>query len=127
MGMNGRSSSRIATSRSQSVFDMASRPRTCGKTNFLECLAQREVPIPDHIDLYHLREEAEPTESALQTVDELKNEMVRLQKLEEYIMENFGPGDGDWSPSTMGSTRSIPTPSRSGPPSSSMPSVSPKS
>ncbi|ACO63791.1 predicted protein [Micromonas commoda] len=67
----------------------------CGKTNFLECLAQREVPIPDHIDLYHLREEAEPTDrSALQTVvDELKNEMVRLQKLEEYIMENFGPED----------------------------------
>jgi len=23
----------------------------CGKTNFLECLANREVPIPDHIDM----------------------------------------------------------------------------
>ena len=67
----------------------------CGKTNFLECLALREVPIPDHIDLYHLREEAEPTDrSAIQTVvDELVNEMDRLQKLEEYIMENFGPED----------------------------------
>ena len=26
----------------------------CGKTNFLACLAKREVPIPDHLDLYHL-------------------------------------------------------------------------
>jgi ATP-binding cassette subfamily F protein 2 len=53
------------------------------------------VPIPDHIDLYHLREEAEPTDrSAIQTVvDELVHEMERLQKLEEYIMENFGPED----------------------------------
>lgn len=29
-----------------------------GKTNFLQCLANREVPIPAHVDLYHLREEA---------------------------------------------------------------------
>ncbi len=34
----------------------------CGKTNFLQCLANREVPIPDHMDLYHLRTEAEPSE-----------------------------------------------------------------
>ena len=67
----------------------------CGKTNFLECIAAREIPIPDHIDIYHLREEAEPTDrSAIQTViDELANELTRLQKLEEHIMENFGPED----------------------------------
>ena len=67
----------------------------CGKTNFLECIAAREIPIPDHIDIYHLREEAEPTDrSAIQTViDELANELTRLQKLEEHIMENFGPKD----------------------------------
>ena len=67
----------------------------CGKTNFLECIAAREIPIPDHIDIYHLREEAEPTDrSAIQTViDELANELKRLQKLEEHIMENFGPED----------------------------------
>jgi|MDSW01.2.fsa_nt_gb ATP-binding cassette subfamily F protein 2 len=67
----------------------------CGKTNFLECIASREIPIPDHIDIYHLREEAEPTSrSAIQTViDELQGELERLQKLEEHIMENFGPED----------------------------------
>lgn len=36
----------------------------CGKTNFLQCLANREVPIPPHVDLYHLREEARPPDTA---------------------------------------------------------------
>lgn len=67
----------------------------CGKTNFLECLARREVPIPDHIDLYHLREEAEPTDrSAIDTViDEVKAEMERLNKFEQHILETTGPDD----------------------------------
>mmetsp|Transcript_9478 Transcript_9478/g.15140 ORF Transcript_9478/g.15140 Transcript_9478/m.15140 type:complete len:1139 (+) Transcript_9478:93-3509(+) len=67
----------------------------CGKTNFLECLARREVPIPDHIDMYHLNGETDPTDrSAIQTViDELANELTRLNRLEEHIMETFGPDD----------------------------------
>ena len=32
-----------------------------GKTNVLNAIALREVPIPDHIDMYHLHAEAEPT------------------------------------------------------------------
>lgn len=81
----------------------------CGKTNFLQCLANREVraaaarrrgrqptralrpvtltrrlctqvPIPMHMDLYHLREEAEPSDrTALEAViDHIKAEMARL-------------------------------------------------
>ena len=52
----------------------------CGKTNFLQCLAHREVPIPDHMDLYHLCEEAAPTDrTALETVvDYIKDEVNRL-------------------------------------------------
>ena len=67
----------------------------CGKTNFLECLANREVPIPEHIDMYHLNGETEPTSrSAIQTViDEIEAELGRLNKLEEHILENFGPED----------------------------------
>ena len=67
----------------------------CGKTNFLECLANREVPIPEHIDMYHLNGETEPTKrSAIQTViDEIQAELGRLNKLEEHILENFGPED----------------------------------
>jgi len=67
----------------------------CGKTNFLECIANREVEIPDHIDMYHLKEETAPTNrSAIQTViDQITAEMGRLHKLEEHILENFGPED----------------------------------
>ena len=67
----------------------------CGKTNFLECLARREVPIPDHIDLYHLREEALPSDrTAIQAViDEVQAEMERLNKFEQHILETTGPDD----------------------------------
>ncbi|MEW5305584.1 MAG: hypothetical protein WDW36_008116 [Sanguina aurantia] len=67
----------------------------CGKTNFLECLAKREVPIPMHMDLYHLKEEAEPSDrTALEAVvDHIKEEMARLNAEEERIMQDFGPED----------------------------------
>mmetsp|Transcript_28546 Transcript_28546/g.90974 ORF Transcript_28546/g.90974 Transcript_28546/m.90974 type:complete len:613 (-) Transcript_28546:48-1886(-) len=67
----------------------------CGKSNFMQCLAHREVPIPDHVDIYHLQEEAEPTDrNALESVvDWIKDEIARLEKLEEYIMTEHGPED----------------------------------
>jgi hypothetical protein len=64
------------------------------------CSAERlrrfpQVPIPDHMDLYHLSEEVEPTpRTALETVvDYIKNEIDRLNKLEEHILETVGPED----------------------------------
>lgn len=67
----------------------------CGKTNFLKCLAKREVPIPNHMDLYHLDCEAEPSDrTALEAViDHLKNEMEKLEAMEQTIMEENGPDD----------------------------------
>lgn len=67
----------------------------CGKTSFLQCLANREVPIPSHIDLYHLCTEAEPTDrTALETVvDTIKREMEALHAQEEEIMSTSGPED----------------------------------
>ena len=57
--------------------------------------ALQQVPIPDHMDLYHLSEEVEPTpRTALETVvDYIKNEIDRLNKLEEHILETVGPED----------------------------------
>ena len=54
-----------------------------------------QVPIPDHIDLYHLDCEAEPSDrTALEAViDHLKNEMERLEAMEQAIMEEVG-GEG---------------------------------
>ncbi|KIY98269.1 ATP-binding cassette, sub-family F, member 2 [Monoraphidium neglectum] len=66
-----------------------------GKTNFLQCIANREVPIPDHLDIYHLHQEAEPSDmTALEAViDHIKKELANLQKQEETILETVGPED----------------------------------
>jgi len=67
----------------------------CGKSNFLHCVARREIPIPEHLDIYHLQEEAEPSEqTALQAViAHVERETARLQALEESIMMECGPDD----------------------------------
>lgn len=51
-----------------------------------------QVPIPKHMDIYHLRTEAEPEEkTALDAViDHIKDEMERLNKMEEEIMSEVG-------------------------------------
>ena len=67
----------------------------CGKSNVLAALANREVPIPAHLDVYHLREEAEPSQrTALQAVvDHIEREVNRLQALEASILSEGGVGD----------------------------------
>jgi len=66
-----------------------------GKTNFLQALANREVPIPDHMDMFHLHEEAQPSDrTALQSVvDHVTEEVSKLEARAEQIMEDFGPDD----------------------------------
>merc|ERR1711998_552883 len=66
-----------------------------GKTNFLQCIANREIPIPDHMDMYHLHEEAAPSDrTALQAVvDHVVAEIAKLEARAEQIMEDFGPED----------------------------------
>lgn len=63
-----------------------------GKSTMLKCLAAREVPIPDHIDIWFLDEEAEPSEvTALQTViNTAATEVTRLESLAEQMMEIEG-------------------------------------
>ena len=67
----------------------------CGKSNLLSAIAKREIPIPEHIDIYHLREEAMPSDrTALESVvDHIKLEIEKLRKKEEDLMANYGPGD----------------------------------
>jgi ATP-binding cassette subfamily F protein 2 len=67
----------------------------CGKSNLLTALANREVPVPEHVDVFHLREEAEPSDrTALEAVvDHIKLEVERLQKLEASTLATGGPGD----------------------------------
>jgi len=64
-----------------------------GKSTFLKCLAAREVPIPNHIDIFYLENEVEPSElTPLQTViGEVELEMKRLEAESERILEEEGP------------------------------------
>jgi ATP-binding cassette, subfamily F, member 2 len=63
-------------------------PNGCGKSTFLQSLAAREAPIPDHIDVYLLNSEYPPTElTALNAViADAEKEIKRLETLMEEVM-----------------------------------------
>ncbi|KAI9805183.1 MAG: ABC transporter ATP-binding protein arb1 [Sarcosagium campestre] len=65
----------------------------CGKSTILKAIAAREYPIPEHVDIYLLNQGAAPSEmGALEwVVKEAENEMDRLDKLAEEILERDGP------------------------------------
>ncbi|KAF1974608.1 P-loop containing nucleoside triphosphate hydrolase protein [Bimuria novae-zelandiae CBS 107.79] len=65
----------------------------CGKSTLLKAIDRREFPFPEHIDIYLLDKGAPPTElGALDwVVREAQNEMERLEKLAEKILEEDGP------------------------------------
>jgi len=60
----------------------------CGKSTMLSTLGARSVPIPDHIDSYHLKEEAPPLKDVTppQYVLECNDERTRLEKEAEKIL-----------------------------------------
>ena len=66
-----------------------------GKTNVLNAIALREIPVPDHIDMYHLHAEAEPTErTAVEAVvDHVTEEIARLEAAQDLIIETSGVED----------------------------------
>ncbi|KAF9145921.1 hypothetical protein BG015_011750 [Linnemannia schmuckeri] len=66
-----------------------------GKSTFLECLAAREVPIPEHIDIYLLQEEAAPSDyNAIEAVVvEAKIEVERLEKQVEDMLAEVDGAD----------------------------------
>jgi ATP-binding cassette subfamily F protein 2 len=65
----------------------------CGKSTILKAIAAREYPVPDHVDIYLLNQGAAPSDlGALEwVVREAENEMERLDKLAEDILEKDGP------------------------------------
>ena len=65
----------------------------CGKSTLLKAIASREFPFPEHVDIYLLNEGAPPSDlGALEwVVKEAENEMARLEKQSEDILENDGP------------------------------------
>lgn len=65
----------------------------CGKSTLLKAIDKREFPFPDHIDIYLLNQGAPPSElGALEwVVREAENELARMEKLAEDILERDGP------------------------------------
>lgn len=65
----------------------------CGKSTLLKGIANREFPFPNHVDIYLLNHGAPPSElGALEwVVREAQNELARLEKQAEEILENDGP------------------------------------
>ncbi|KAH8338453.1 hypothetical protein KR059_005080 [Drosophila kikkawai] len=58
----------------------------CGKSSLLAVLGGREVPIPSHIDIFHLtREMPASSKTALQCVMEVDEERIKLEKLAEEL------------------------------------------
>lgn len=58
-----------------------------GKSTLLAVLGNREVPIPDQIDIFHLtREMPASNKTALECVMEVDEERVRLEKLAEELV-----------------------------------------
>jgi ATP-binding cassette subfamily F protein 2 len=66
-----------------------------GKSNVLAAIASREVPLPSHLDVFHLHEEAPAgEETAVEAViNHVKEETERLEALSAKILENNGPDD----------------------------------
>ena len=65
----------------------------CGKSTLLKAIDKREYPFPDHIDIYLLNEGAPVTNlGALEwVVKQAEEELARLEKLSEEILEKDGP------------------------------------
>jgi len=55
-------------------------PNGCGKSTLMIAIANKELPIPDHFDIFHLTNEIAPSDkTALECVMEVNNEKVRLE------------------------------------------------
>lgn len=59
----------------------------CGKSTLFSVIGRREIPIQDHIDIYHLSREIPPLEkSALDAVLDVEKEKIRLEKLADELL-----------------------------------------
>uniref|UniRef100_G3NLC7 ATP-binding cassette, sub-family F (GCN20), member 2b n=1 Tax=Gasterosteus aculeatus aculeatus TaxID=481459 RepID=G3NLC7_GASAC len=57
-----------------------------GKSMLLSAIGHREIPIPEHIDIYHLTREMAPSEkTALQCVMEVDEQRIMLEKEAERL------------------------------------------
>ena len=71
-------------------------PNGCGKSSLLKALGNREVPMPEHIDIYYLDREMEASDTtALEAVMSVDEEKGRLETQAESILRDSDPDDAE--------------------------------
>lgn len=66
----------------------------CGKSTLLAVIANGELPVPPHIDIFLLQREMAPTnKSALECVMEVDEERVRLEQEAAQLALDDDPGN----------------------------------
>jgi ATP-binding cassette subfamily F protein 2 len=67
----------------------------CGKSTLLTAIGLRELPIPDHMDIYHLTREIDASDmSSLQAVISCDEERIKLEKeVEVLAAQDDGGGE----------------------------------
>ncbi|VFQ71529.1 unnamed protein product [Cuscuta campestris] len=67
----------------------------CGKSTLLTAIGRRELPIPEHMDIYHLSHEIEASDmSSLQAVISCDEERLKLEKeIEILAAQDDGGGE----------------------------------
>ncbi|KAF9684785.1 hypothetical protein SADUNF_Sadunf04G0154300 [Salix dunnii] len=67
----------------------------CGKSTLLAAIGCRELPIPDHMDIYHLTREIEASDmSSLEAVISCDEERLKLEKeVEVLVAKDDGGGE----------------------------------
>ncbi|XP_042475285.1 ABC transporter F family member 1-like [Macadamia integrifolia] len=65
----------------------------CGKSTLLEAIGNRELPIPEHMDIYHLTREIDASDmTSLEAVINCDEERLKLEKEAETLAAEDGGG-----------------------------------
>lgn len=68
----------------------------CGKSTLMNVIGARGIPIPDNIDIYHLKHEIEAGDlTALEAVLTVDDERIRLQTEADELSEKMADEEGD--------------------------------
>ena len=58
----------------------------CGKSSLMSAIGNREIPIPEHFDIFHLQREMSPSDkTALECVMEVDEEKIKLEHEAEHL------------------------------------------
>ena len=64
-----------------------------GKSSLLSAIENLELPVPEHVDIFHLRREMPPSDkTALQAVCDVDKERIRLEHESEILATKHDQG-----------------------------------